>query len=186
MISDYKPRCFPLDFYQRTRDCCFRKAPSLRHPHCLVPLAAWTDGRSQGAASGARPLNPFFASFLPTPMLTIAYLPSKKKKKKKKKVMIKHRASQDKFDLTVRVLSCLESDIVYLPYKEHDRITADTQAVTHAAFLSMGTAWKSDGRFPWENPHFVGGIENVKVNVALRIYSNKWHVYAGTVLSLAI
>ncbi|RUS23182.1 hypothetical protein BC937DRAFT_91105 [Endogone sp. FLAS-F59071] len=93
--------------------------------------------------------------------------------------MIKHRASQDKFDLTVRVLSCLESDIVYLPYKEHDRITADTQAVTHAAFLSMGTAWKSDGRFPWENPHFVGGIENVKVNVALRIYSNKWHVYAG-------
>jgi prephenate dehydrogenase (NADP+) len=25
----------------------------------------------------------------------------------------------------------------------------------------------------------VGGIENVKTNVALRIYSNKWHVYAG-------
>jgi prephenate dehydrogenase (NADP+) len=31
----------------------------------------------------------------------------------------------------------------------------------------------------WLLPHFTGGIENVKVNVALRIYSNKWHVYAG-------
>ncbi|RUS28262.1 hypothetical protein BC938DRAFT_482089 [Jimgerdemannia flammicorona] len=133
------------------------------------------------------------------------------------KVMMKHRASQEKFDLTIRVLSCLESDFVFLSYKEHDRITADTQAVTHAAFLraakereniknwvtesnyltssfmiyglnaaSMGTAWKTDGRFPWENPHFVGGIENVKVNVALRIYGNKWHVYAGTVLCMSV
>jgi len=25
----------------------------------------------------------------------------------------------------------------------------------------------------------VGGIENVKINVMMRIYSNKWHVYAG-------
>lgn len=36
----------------------------------------------------------------------------------------------------------------------------------------------------WLVPHFVGGIENVKVNVALRIYSNKWHVYAGTILKV--
>ncbi|RUP47008.1 hypothetical protein BC936DRAFT_146228, partial [Jimgerdemannia flammicorona] len=54
------------------------------------------------------------------------------------KVMMKHRASQEKFDLTIRVLSCLESDFVFLSYKEHDRITADTQAVTHAAFLRSG------------------------------------------------
>jgi prephenate dehydrogenase (NADP+) len=61
----------------------------------------------------------------------------------------------------------------------HDRITADTQAVTHAAFLSMGTAWQANNQFPWEHGRWVGGIENVKINITLRIYSNKWHVYAG-------
>jgi len=61
----------------------------------------------------------------------------------------------------------------------HDRITADTQAVTHAAFLSMGTAWQANNQFPWEIPRWVGGIENVKINITLRIYANKWHVYAG-------
>ena len=61
----------------------------------------------------------------------------------------------------------------------HDRITADTQAVTHAAFLSMGSAWHANNQFPWEVPRYVGGIENVKINITLRIYSNKWHVYAG-------
>lgn len=61
----------------------------------------------------------------------------------------------------------------------HDRITADTQAVTHAAFLSMGTAWQANQQFPWEMARYVGGIENVKINITLRIYSNKWHVYAG-------
>lgn len=61
----------------------------------------------------------------------------------------------------------------------HDHITADTQAVTHAAFLSMGTAWQANNQFPWEIGRWVGGIENVKINITLRIYSNKWHVYAG-------
>jgi prephenate dehydrogenase (NADP+) len=28
-------------------------------------------------------------------------------------------------------------------------------------------------------PRYIGGIENVKMNITLRIYSNKWHVYAG-------
>lgn len=64
----------------------------------------------------------------------------------------------------------------------------------------MGSAWKANAQFPvsdtrryerfndgsglllqWLVPHFTGGIENVKVNVALRIYSNKWHVYAGMI-----
>ena len=43
----------------------------------------------------------------------------------------------------------------------------------------MGTAWAANQQFPWENPRYIGGIENVKINVTLRIYSNKWHVYAG-------
>lgn len=43
----------------------------------------------------------------------------------------------------------------------------------------MGTAWASALSYPWEQGLYVGGIETVKVNLALRIYSNKWHVYAG-------
>lgn len=73
----------------------------------------------------------------------------------------------------------MHSTHVYLSAHEHDRITADTQAVTHAAFLSMGKAWHSTRQFPWEGARYVGGIENVKINLTLRIYSQKWHVYAG-------
>lgn len=43
----------------------------------------------------------------------------------------------------------------------------------------MGTAWKCEGSYPWEKAHWVSGIEVVKVNIALRIYAAKWHVYAG-------
>lgn len=93
--------------------------------------------------------------------------------------LIKHRASDQSFNLVEEILSCLGSKHVYLSAESHDRITADTQAVTHAAFLSMGTAWQANNQFPWEVSRYVGGIENVKCNITLRIYSNKWHVYAG-------
>jgi prephenate dehydrogenase (NADP+) len=43
----------------------------------------------------------------------------------------------------------------------------------------MGTAWASASAYPWEHGLYVGGIETVKVNIMLRIFSNKWHVYAG-------
>ncbi|CAJ2506760.1 Uu.00g079460.m01.CDS01 [Anthostomella pinea] len=94
-------------------------------------------------------------------------------------VLIKHRASDESFRKVETVLRCLQSKHVYLSAHEHDRITADTQAVTHAAFLSMGKAWHSMRQFPWEGARYVGGIENVKINLTLRIYSQKWHVYAG-------
>ena len=94
-------------------------------------------------------------------------------------VIIKHRASQESVAVVAQVLSCLHSTIVYLTGEMHDRITADTQAVTHAAFLSMGSAWAANQQFPWEITRYVGGIENVKINITLRIYSSKWHVYAG-------
>ncbi|KAI1143652.1 prephenate dehydrogenase [Hypoxylon sp. FL0543] len=94
-------------------------------------------------------------------------------------VIIKHRASDDSLAKVETVLRCLHSKHVYLTAHEHDRITADTQAVTHAAFLSMGKAWHSMRQFPWEGARYVGGIENVKINLTMRIYSQKWHVYAG-------
>jgi prephenate dehydrogenase (NADP+) len=48
-----------------------------------------------------------------------------------------------------------------------------------AEFNSMGAAWAANQQFPWELPRYIGGIENVKINVMMRIYSSKWHVYAG-------
>ncbi|KAI5778914.1 hypothetical protein EDC01DRAFT_324643 [Geopyxis carbonaria] len=94
-------------------------------------------------------------------------------------VLIRHRATDAAFALVTQILSCFNSTFVHLSAAEHDRITADTQAVTHAAFLSMGTAWTANAQFPWESTRWSGGIENVKINITLRIYSNKWHVYAG-------
>lgn len=36
-----------------------------------------------------------------------------------------------------------------------------------------------DATIPVGKRRYVGGIENVKINLTLRIYSQKWHVYAG-------
>lgn len=101
-------------------------------------------------------------------------------------VLIKHRCkNEESFPFVEAVMSSLKSKHVYLTYEEHDRITADTQAVTHAAFLSMGVAWSKIKLYPWTigvNRWF-GGLENVKVNISLRIFSNKWHVYAGLAIT---
>lgn len=43
----------------------------------------------------------------------------------------------------------------------------------------MGMAWSNSGHYPWEESRWVSGIEVIKVNIALRIYAAKWHVYAG-------
>lgn len=43
----------------------------------------------------------------------------------------------------------------------------------------MGMAWHKSADYPWETTRYVSGIEVVKVNITLRIYSAKWHVYAG-------
>ncbi|KLJ07759.1 prephenate dehydrogenase (NADP+) [Blastomyces silverae] len=94
-------------------------------------------------------------------------------------VLIQHRASDESLRFVESIFSSFQSKYVYLSGEMHDRITADTQAVTHAAFLSMGTAWHANNQFPWEVARYVGGIENVKINITLRIYANKWHVYAG-------
>ena len=94
-------------------------------------------------------------------------------------VIIQHRAPDSALRKVEAVLRAFQSKLVYLSSKEHDRITADTQAVTHAAFLSMGKAWHANKQFPWELSRYVGGIENLKINTMLRIYSQKWHVYAG-------
>jgi prephenate dehydrogenase (NADP+) len=93
--------------------------------------------------------------------------------------LIRHRGPPEALTLVENILRCFGSRYVYLSYEEHDRVTANTQAVTHAAFLSMGTAWAATQSYPWEQGLYVGGLETAKVNLTLRIYSNQWHVYAG-------
>jgi len=95
--------------------------------------------------------------------------------------LIHHRGPTTALTLVESILKPFRSRFVYMTFEEHDNITANTQAVTHAAFLSMGTAWHNDCEYPWEVPQgrYSGGIETVKVNITHRIYSNKWHVYAG-------
>ena len=51
------------------------------------------------------------------------------------KVIIRHRGSNEAQLLVEAVLRPLGSRFVYLSYEEHDLVTANTQAVTHAAFL---------------------------------------------------
>lgn len=97
--------------------------------------------------------------------------------------VIRHRSSDEAYERAMDVFSKLGSQLVELPdYDTHDRMTADTQAATHLGFESMGTAWKTTGEFPWENPSYNGGIDNVKILMAMRIFGGKSHVYAGLAL----
>lgn len=95
-------------------------------------------------------------------------------------ILIPHRADADARKRMLDLFTAIGSDIVELAdFHEHDKIVADTQAVTHVGFESMGTAWMSAGFFPWENASYIGGIDNVKILTTLRIFSYKAHVYAG-------
>ena len=95
-------------------------------------------------------------------------------------VVIKHRSTDDAYKRALEAFEKLGSNISEISScQEHDRITADVQSVTHVGFESLGTAWKNAGFFPWENATYAGGIDNVKVLLALRIYAGKSHVYAG-------
>ena len=55
-------------------------------------------------------------------------------------VLIKHRATDDALTLVENILAPLRSRYVYLSYEDHDIVTANTQAVTHAAFLRCAAA----------------------------------------------
>jgi prephenate dehydrogenase (NADP+) len=95
-------------------------------------------------------------------------------------ILITHRADEAARQQMIHLFTAIGSDIAEMAdYHEHDKIVADTQAVTHVGFESMGTAWKAAGFFPWENASYIGGIDNVKILITMRIFSYKAHVYAG-------
>ena len=94
-------------------------------------------------------------------------------------VVIRHRSSDNAYKRALDVFEKLGSKIVEMTYQKHDKITADTQGGTQIGFKSMGTAWKKRGFYPWENPSYLSGIDNVKILMCLRGYSGKPHVSAG-------
>jgi prephenate dehydrogenase (NADP+) len=100
--------------------------------------------------------------------------------KGQKMIVIPHRTTKEAYQRMKDLLSTLGSVLVEIAdFHEHDKIVADTQAVTHMGFESMGTAWKEAGFFPWENASYLGGIDNVKILITLRIFSYKAHIYGG-------
>lgn len=100
--------------------------------------------------------------------------------KGQKMIVIPHRTTKEAYQRMTDLLSTLGSVLVEIAdFHEHDKIVADTQAVTHMGFESMGTAWKEAGFFPWENASYLGGIDNVKILITLRIFSYKAHIYGG-------
>ena len=95
-------------------------------------------------------------------------------------VTINHDADNLSYWNVKKDLGELGSNIVELPdYTQHDKITADTQAVTHTGFLSMATAWKNAGHYPWENPSYQSSLDAVKILLSMRILSGKSHLYGG-------
>lgn len=93
-------------------------------------------------------------------------------------LVVRHRATEAEYRVARGVYEKLGSRIIEVPSASaHDRLMADIQSLTHVCFEAMGTAWSRAGSFPWENPAYSGGIDNVKVLMALRIFAGKAHVY---------
>lgn len=100
--------------------------------------------------------------------------------KGQKLIVIPYRVNVDSYRRAMQVYEALESEIIEIEsFRHHDQIMADTQAVTHMCFESMGTAWKNAGYYPWDHGAYSTGIDTVKILTTLRIFSYKAHVYAG-------
>ena len=69
-----------------------------------------------------------------------------------KLVIVPHRIDKENYNRIRPIFEALESEIIEVDsYHQHDKIMADTQAVTHMGFESMGTAWKNAGFYPWDH-----------------------------------
>lgn len=95
-------------------------------------------------------------------------------------VIINHRGNNEDFDRALKFYERSGSKIAILDsHEEHDAMMADVQVVTHIGFESIGTSFMHRKIFPWENPLHSNGLDNLKLILTLRIYSYKYHVYAG-------
>lgn len=137
-----------------------------------------------GDTSVKKPEVKAFERYLPDDVHIIPchrlYGPSISPTKSQGLVVINHRSSEEAYNFALRIFEKEGAQIMPLSnYEEHDRLTADSQATTQTGFLSMASAWKNAGIFPWENESYIGGIDNVKILMALRILYNESHVYSG-------
>lgn len=95
-------------------------------------------------------------------------------------IIINHRSNSTDFAKAVDFYSVTGSKIeVLASHQEHDAMMADVQVVTHIGFESIGTSFMHRKLYPWENPLHANGLDNLKLLLTLRIYSYKYHVYAG-------
>ncbi len=95
-------------------------------------------------------------------------------------ILICHRADKQAYSKVKGIFNAFKSNIIEIAdYRVHDQIMADTQAITHMGFESMGSAWKNAGFYPWDHPAYAAGIDNVKILITLRIFGYPSHVYAG-------
>ncbi len=94
--------------------------------------------------------------------------------------LVRHRASDSAYNKAMEFFEALELRILEPDSCEKaDKISGEVQAKTHIALESIATAWMQAGIYPWENPHYGGGLDNIKAAFALRIFSQQYHVYAG-------
>lgn len=78
------------------------------------------------------------------------------------------------------LLRPLGPKIVYLASaNEHDKITADTQVLTHFTLFTMGDAWRRLNMNPSAHPTYQNSIDDLKALMALRLLSQNLDVYTG-------
>jgi len=98
-------------------------------------------------------------------------------------VMIPHRCTREVADTVRKVFHETFGYVVQeMSVEDHDRITADTQVLTHVGLLAMGNAWCKMGTSPWERTSKVGGLEHIKVMTCLRSFALKAHAYSGVAM----
>jgi prephenate dehydrogenase (NADP+) len=100
-------------------------------------------------------------------------------------IVYNQRASNEAYLRAKDIFSKIGSEIFelngYDPHKQHDKIMADIQAVTHICFESIGSTFTHKKVYPWEQDS-QNGIDNVKMLLTLRIFNSKAHVYSGLAL----
>ncbi len=93
-------------------------------------------------------------------------------------VLIRHRASDDSFNKVETVLSSRLD--ARLPHCAGARPDNSQHSGRHPRWIPQhGQGLARQHPIPVGTARYVGGVENVKINLMLRIYSAKWHVYAG-------
>ncbi|MBI2141369.1 prephenate dehydrogenase [Candidatus Woesearchaeota archaeon] len=78
------------------------------------------------------------------------------------------------------LLRPLGPKVVYLTSSdEHDKITADTQVLTHFTLFTMGDAWRRLGITPSAHPTYQNPIDDLKALMTQRLLSQNLDVYTG-------